>query len=777
MANTMQAGAVVIKITGVDKAFLDSLKRCQAGFTGFTAYVRDASVTFAALDASLRRYLFAPLKAATLEFSSFGDNVAKMSRRVGIGAHDLSLLGFAAEQSGSNLTDLGNGMRFFNRNLAAATQGNKSALETFGRLGINFDQLQTLSKKDQFLTVAEAIRQLGDEALQTDAAMKVFGKGGTALLPMFQEGIGGIRDLMAEAEFNGIGISDADAAKAEVLNDSIGRISQSLQGLRTTIAAALSGPVTELLDGCTRLIRWFREWINTNPSLARSILYVGSAAAIAAAGFSGWRFVVPIFKLLSGAANVFKGALLSAFSFFLSPPSASVKSVGAALLRVFTAPLGSAKIFGTFLQRNFIATLLLAQGLAGKTQTMLLRAFCNPLGAIRSVGAALLRVAYYAVMFINPWALIRLAVMGAVSAILYFTGAGTKLMQWFGGFGEKIKATFTSAFGDITALVQEGRILDAVKLLWLKVQLLFEEGKLAIMNKCNEIVAAVSEPFMAIYDAVMSVVQPVFEWICTAAGAAAQYVVDAWNSSMGWLVDMFGEWWTHIKEGWDALMNDTGAVIVGTWWSIATGVNSAWAWMQTQWNNLLTGMQKTCLYIMKGIIDAFTMVVRTLDFTGTMQGLVNTANAKIDQMIDGVTARGNVKNEQIEQVRKDRQAYWDDMAMKSLNKVDAAKKNAPKTNDRIDMLKMQIEELKKPGTQSSKKAQQITNTAQQIATGGASSIVNGTMNKADIKGGALAYMASEKDHSEDIADNTGQMVDQMKELNSIVRRGGGMVYA
>jgi hypothetical protein len=373
--------------------------------------------------------------------------------------------------------------------------------------------------------------------------------------------------------------------------------------------------------------------------------------------------------------------------------------------------------------------------------------------------------------------LAKLAIVGAVGAILYFTGAGTKLMSWLGGFGEKIKATFMSAFGDIVAMIQEGRILDAVKLLWLKIQLFFEEGKLAIINKWDEVAAAISEPFLAIYDTIMSVVQPVFEQLCDASSTAGNAIANAWGSSMGWLCDMLGQWWTWIKEGWDALMNDTGAVVVGTWWSIATGINSAWAWLQTQWNNLLTGMQKTLLYVAKQLINTMTTLMRALDFTGTIQGLVNAANDQLDTMIEGATERANLKNEGIEQARQDRQAYWDDAAVKSLEKSDAAKANAPKTNDRIEGLKLEIAKLKEPVIEPRAKSKEITATAQRIAQSGASSIVSGTFNKADIMGGALAYMASDKDHMENVADNTEKTVDLLKELNGNVRRGGEMVYA
>ena len=59
-----------------------------------------------------------------------------MSRRIGMRAKDLSLLGFVAEQSGASVSALGDGMRFLNRNLPLAGQGSKAAQDAFSAIGM-----------------------------------------------------------------------------------------------------------------------------------------------------------------------------------------------------------------------------------------------------------------------------------------------------------------------------------------------------------------------------------------------------------------------------------------------------------------------------------------------------------------------------------------------------------------------------------------------------------------------------------------------------------------
>jgi phage-related protein len=124
MAGSLPAGSVAINILAEDGSFTQVLGKVQnkgknfqktvnnvgmtkfPGFQNPAALLRDYMVTFAAVDHVYRRVKDVVRSVAT-EFASFGDSIAKMSRRTGIGANDLSLLGFAAEQSGSSLADVG----------------------------------------------------------------------------------------------------------------------------------------------------------------------------------------------------------------------------------------------------------------------------------------------------------------------------------------------------------------------------------------------------------------------------------------------------------------------------------------------------------------------------------------------------------------------------------------------------------------------------------------------------------------------------------------------
>ena len=767
MAKTLPAGAVAVNIVGDDAQFQQTInqvnkniQKFQKNVNGITkmpgfqrgmALFRDSMVTFAAFDHVIRRYVLTPLKSAIQEFTTFGDTYAKMSRRVGMGAKDLSLLGYAAEQSGSSVYDLGTSFRYFNRNLAEASQGGKAAQDAFSKLDLkmNFNQFRGLDKKEQFLIVADAIRKLGNEAEQTKIAMKLFGRAGTSMLPMFQEGAAGIRALMKEADDLGIGISDKDAAKAEILSSSISRLQRSLQGLRRSIVTSLVEPVTQALDWCTKVTKNLREWVNANQAAVKSILKVGGALAGVGAAFAAWRFAKPLFM----------------------GEDAKIKKLTKLLWGLSTPLLGPLKLVKAAIYKSITIPIIAATIAATRFRTALIGAFLNPIGAIKGLGFILMGVAKAAMLLISPFLLGKAAIAGAVGAILYFTGAGTKLMSWLTGFGTKIKETFTSTFGDLVPLIQEGRILDAVKLMWLKIQLFFEEGKLAIMNKWNEVAAAISEPFMAIYETVSEAVKPAVEWLLDTFHGIGGWISDQFTGPMKWLCGMFGKWWGYIERGWDALMNDTGEVIVGTWWTIATKINEAWAWVRKKWNALITGIQTTLLGFLRELASQVNKAASWLDPTGYITSATSTAVAELDRMIKEIEDRGIQVDADIDTGKEKRQKALDEMALSSLNRVKKEKEEAPVENERIVTLKREIAELKKPLHKPGEKSRQITETAQRISQQGASAITQGTINKADILGGALAYMASEKDHTEDIADHTEKMVDL---LTGISRKPGAV---
>ena len=157
---------------------------------------------------------------------------------MGIASQALAELGYAAQISGTDLENVEGAVRKMQKAIGAAEQGNKEAADSFARLGISLAELQRLSPEDQLQLVADKIAAISDPTMQAAAAMQIFGKTGTSMLPM----LANMRQLKAEAKELGIAPSQQDVAQAARLKDVFYRLSAVTKNLWFNIGAALRPP-------------------------------------------------------------------------------------------------------------------------------------------------------------------------------------------------------------------------------------------------------------------------------------------------------------------------------------------------------------------------------------------------------------------------------------------------------------------------------------------------------------------------------------------------------
>lgn len=242
-ASEIRAGKAYIEMTTKDKtagglkAMEAKLRRLGSSIVSITKKV--AAVGIAGVAGAL---------AAAKGFSDAGDKIAKMSRRTGLSTEALSELGFAAEQSGTDIDTLETAIRKSQKVLAGADEESKKAQASLAKLGISVEDLAGLDPEQQFTALLDALGQMPDPAKRTAAALEVFGKSGAALIPMASEGAAGIKELRDEAKSLGVTISGADAMKAEALNDAFGRMTRASKALVFGIGGSLAPEFRELSD-------------------------------------------------------------------------------------------------------------------------------------------------------------------------------------------------------------------------------------------------------------------------------------------------------------------------------------------------------------------------------------------------------------------------------------------------------------------------------------------------------------------------------------------------
>jgi len=201
--------------------------------------------------------------ASIKAFADMGDEVQKMALRTDFSTEALSELRHAAEISGADLGTLEKGVKKMSKTIVDADEGMATYIRSFDRIGLSAQELMELSPEEQFNKITMAIADLESPTLKAATAQDIFGRAGTALLPLLAEGADGIAELRQEAHKLGIVFDQEAANKAAEFNDSLTRLNGALNGVKFTLAKELM-PAMEA--GIPLLEKWvvaLGPWIET----------------------------------------------------------------------------------------------------------------------------------------------------------------------------------------------------------------------------------------------------------------------------------------------------------------------------------------------------------------------------------------------------------------------------------------------------------------------------------------------------------------------------------
>lgn len=233
-------GTAVIELAANSARFRADLQRAHGDFNRFTSQVRSSA---RALGGAIG---LGSLTLLTKQALDAGDALVEMAKRTGIGVEALQELQYAAKISGVEVGDLETGMRKLAVNLSeAARGGSKEAAELFQRLGVSATTsaggLKTV--EDALGDIADAITRTKNPTEQADLAIKAFGRSGTQLLPLLQEGRAGMAALAVEARKAGAVMSTEAVEATARAKDEFDRLAKVLN---TTLVEAVAAATPAL---------------------------------------------------------------------------------------------------------------------------------------------------------------------------------------------------------------------------------------------------------------------------------------------------------------------------------------------------------------------------------------------------------------------------------------------------------------------------------------------------------------------------------------------------
>lgn len=276
---------------------------------GMSKQLRMAGIGMVAAGGAITGTLALSIKS----FAKAGDEVAKMSARTGFSTEAISELKHAAEICGAGIGDLEKGVKRMATVLYDADMGLKTSTDALDSLGLSMKDFEGLSPEQQFFTLANAIADVEDPTLKAALAQKIFGKSGTDLLPLFDEGSEGMAKLRLEAHDLGIVFDQEAAKKAENLTDAMHRVNEATSGLKMAIAEQLIPILIPLIQRVTEIVKGIRKWADKHPELFRMITIITGAVGLLLIPLGGLLIMMTMLTAVSLPWLLIISAIIVAF--------------------------------------------------------------------------------------------------------------------------------------------------------------------------------------------------------------------------------------------------------------------------------------------------------------------------------------------------------------------------------------------------------------------------------------------------------------------------------
>lgn len=214
----------------------NALKKVGSAASGIASAAAGAAASAAKAvgSASKAIYDFASETAAV------GDNIDKMSQKIGISREAYQELDFICSQSGTSVDNLRAGMKTLTSVMDKTREGTSStatALEDLGIAVTNSDGSYRDNEEVMWESFA-ALTKLEDQTEKERLAVELFGKAGTELLPMLNGSADSIDSMRQQAHDLGLVLSDDAVDSSVKFTDTIDQLTRSFTAAKNNLGAA-----------------------------------------------------------------------------------------------------------------------------------------------------------------------------------------------------------------------------------------------------------------------------------------------------------------------------------------------------------------------------------------------------------------------------------------------------------------------------------------------------------------------------------------------------------
>lgn len=178
--------------------------------------------------------------------ATYGDNVDKMSQKMGMSAAAFQEWDFVMQHNGTTIEGLQAAMK------TMATQAETNG-EAFQKLGITEEQIANMSQEELFSATITALQGIEDETERTYLAGKTLGRGATELGALLNMSAEDTEEMKKQAHDLGGVMSDESVKAAAAFQDALQNLQTSMSGITRGAMGQFLPDITKIMEGLTAL--------------------------------------------------------------------------------------------------------------------------------------------------------------------------------------------------------------------------------------------------------------------------------------------------------------------------------------------------------------------------------------------------------------------------------------------------------------------------------------------------------------------------------------------
>lgn len=219
---------------------LEGEQKVRAGLDSMTGHFKSAAKLIGTAFAGIG---FTALIKDALDA---GDEIQKLSIRIGASTEALSEYRHVADRAGVSFDTLVSGWQRMTRRIADAANGTGEAVSALDELGISAIKLKQLAPEDQFEALADAITSVIEPSDRLRIARKLFDAEGQILIQTMTGGSAAMREIREETRAWGNSLTEAQANGMADFNDALTDIKAQMMGVVNVIAVHMGPALTAI---------------------------------------------------------------------------------------------------------------------------------------------------------------------------------------------------------------------------------------------------------------------------------------------------------------------------------------------------------------------------------------------------------------------------------------------------------------------------------------------------------------------------------------------------